>query len=146
MATILQTDAPLLFTPGLLGVAALRSGFRGVGISCPKLLAHYAKKGMYMGKEAASVAAAGGGGGVENEGGAEQQLLQQLRQVDELVMAQTAGLEGLQAKATEVDRKIKLWKRSLGGAGGAASGGGRGGSEPPAAGGAAAAEEPTGGS
>lgn len=99
---LVMTDALLMFTPGVIAVAAMRSGFRGVQISCQKLLQHIARK-----------ATADAGGTVAAET-AEQQLLESLAAVDALA-AQHGQLDesALQQKASEVDRTIKLWKKSL---------------------------------
>jgi cyclin H len=129
------SDAPLLHPPGVLAVAALRSGFRGVQLPCQRYLQHVAACG--------AAAAAAGGIGEAAGAPAEQQQQQQPAPVpDAVVQAHheqllatlaaldglAAGLQGqldegaLQARATGVDRAIKLWKKELGGggAGGAA--------------------------
>lgn len=100
---LVMTDAPLLFTPGVIAVAAMRSGFRGVQISCQKLLQHIARR--------AAASAAAESDAVED---AEQQLLDNLAAVDALA-AQQGQLDeaALQQKASEVDRTIKLWRKSL---------------------------------
>lgn len=101
---LVMTDAPLLFTPGVIAVAAMRSGFRGVQLSCHKLLQHIARK----------AAQSSGAGDSPAAGTAEQQLLDSLATVDR-VAAQQGQLdeESLQQRAAEVDRTIKLWRRSL---------------------------------
>eukprot|EP00878_Enallax_costatus_P025928 GHUV01027786.1.p1 GENE.GHUV01027786.1~~GHUV01027786.1.p1 ORF type:complete len:161 (-),score=60.63 GHUV01027786.1:401-883(-) len=101
---LVMTDAPLLFTPGLIAVAAMRSGFRGVQLSCQKLLQHIARR-------AVEVADAAGGSAAEN---AEQQFLDSLAAVDALAAQQSQiDKEALQQRASNADRAIKLWRKSL---------------------------------
>lgn len=99
-----MTDAPLLFTPGVMAVAAMRSGLRGVQLNCQKFLQHIAKKAVD----------AGGWANKELPVDAEQQLLETLGAVDALAAKQGQVDEAaLQQKASEVDRTIKLWRKSL---------------------------------
>lgn len=118
---LMLTDAPLLFPPGALALAALRSGFRSAGLSCQGYLKHVAQRG-------ASGAAASGQG----EGGdvgmvveqRHQQLLATLAAIDQLG-AQQGHVDGeaLKAQATQIDRRVKVWKKQLAGGGGAGGGG-----------------------
>lgn len=104
VSTLLLSDAPLLFPPGLLAVAALRSGMRSVPLPYPKLLAHLASK---------AVDVSGGAGqqlpqGMSDPGDA---LRAALDQVDALVVKQQwSKMPGLEARATDIDLRIKLWK------------------------------------
>lgn len=104
VGTLLLSDAPLLFPPGLLAVAALRSGLRSVRLPYPQLLAHVASKAVDL---------SGGSGqqllqGVSDPGEA---LRSVLDQVDELVVKQQwSKMPDLEARATDIDLRIKLWK------------------------------------
>eukprot|EP00879_Flechtneria_rotunda_P025470 GHRR01027069.1.p1 GENE.GHRR01027069.1~~GHRR01027069.1.p1 ORF type:complete len:184 (+),score=78.24 GHRR01027069.1:189-740(+) len=97
---LVMTDVPLLYPPGLIAVAAMRSGFRRVQLACHKFLQHIAQK---------AVQAANG-----TVGDAEQQLLASLSALDALAAEQGLIEEAaLQLKAAEVDRRIKLWKKGI---------------------------------
>jgi hypothetical protein len=101
---LIMTDAPLLHPPGLLAVAAMRSGFRAINVQCQRYLQHIAHK----------AAAAGTEGAPPQADAAEQRMMTALAVVDELVKQQGRIDEAaLQQRATEVDRAIKLWKKRL---------------------------------
>lgn len=116
---LMLTDAPLLYPPGLLAVAALRSGFRSVSLSTQQYLRHVAAKAAAVAAAAAgmvSVAAAAGTAPppevVEQQ---HQQLLASLAAIDQLAAAQAGGMNeaAVKAKAAEIDRRLKLWKKEL---------------------------------
>lgn len=101
---LVMTDAPLLHTPGLIAVAAMRSGFRGVQLSCQKFLQHIARRALDVSDAADSSTAAD----------AEQQMLANLAAVDALAARQgQIDKDALQKRASDVDRTIKLWRKSL---------------------------------
>eukprot|EP00775_Hariotina_reticulata_P004396 gene4396-4649_t len=103
MDVLVMSDAPLLHPPGLLAVAAMRSGFRAVNLPCQRYLQHIAQK-----------AAAATEGAAPQADAAEQRMMTALAAVDELVKQQGLIDEAaLQQRATEVDRAIKLWKKGL---------------------------------
>jgi hypothetical protein len=136
VAAILNSDAPLLYPPGVLALAAFRSGARAAGLGASGFIEHAAARAAAV--RAEEEAADGGaprepipggalpapehlrapGGG----GGGAQQLLAWMGEVDVLVVAAMQEEEGLEARATEVDRKIKLWRRQAAVAGGGGSG------------------------
>lgn len=106
---LVMTDASLLYPPGVLAVAAMRSGFRGVQLGCHKYLQHIAHRALQ-----AAAGAAGGGSSSVSPAEAEQRLLASLAAVDDLAAKQAQINEAaMQGKATEVDRTIKLWKKSM---------------------------------
>ncbi|GBF89062.1 cyclin-H1 [Raphidocelis subcapitata] len=141
VAAILQSDAPLLYPPGVLALAALRSGARTAGVACGAFVEHAAARAAAeraaeaAAADAAAESAAGAGPipGGENPvpehlrlGGSEadrvQQLLAWLGEIDACVVAAMKEEEGLEPRATEIDRTIKLWRKAaaapLGGGGG----------------------------
>jgi hypothetical protein len=112
---LMLTDAPLMYPPGALAVAALRSGFRSVNLSTQQYVKHVAQK----------AAAAAAGGDAAAAGNAEgvaadaveqqhQQLLGTLAAIDQLAQ-QSSGMneQAVKSKAAEVDRRLKLWKKEL---------------------------------
>lgn len=115
---LMPTDAPLMYPPGALAVAALRSGFRSVNLSTQQYLRHIAQK-------AAAVEAAGGSPAAATESAAGvapeaverhlQQLLGTLAAIDQLAAQQSSGMneQAVKAKASEIDRRLKLWKKDL---------------------------------
>lgn len=122
---LMLTDAPLLYPPGLLAVAALRSGFRSVSLSTQQYLRHVAAKAAAVavavaaGSGTESAAAAGAAAAapsppevVEQQ---HQQLLASLAAIDQLAAAQAGGMNeaAVKAKAAEIDRRLKLWKKEL---------------------------------
>ena len=139
---MLSCPPPLfdLNTPGVLALAALRSGFRAVHLSCQQYLKHVAQKAAAVtaaGGTAAAAAAGDGGAGVSAADAEQQyqQLLATLAAVDQLaaeVQGQTDN-DVLKTKASEVDRAIKLWKRSVTAAGGGGPSSQGGGTAAPAA-------------
>jgi hypothetical protein len=124
---LMLTDAPLMYPPGALAVAAVRSGFRSVNLSTQQYVKHIAQK-------AAAAAAAGGGGAAAAGNGAgvaadvveqhHQQLLGTLAAIDQLAAQQSSGMneQAVKAKAAEIDRRLKLWKKELVGKKGQAAG------------------------
>lgn len=116
---LMLTDAPLMYPPGALAVAALRSGFRSVNLSTQQYVKHIAQK--------AAAAAAGGGAAAAAENGAgvppdvaeqqHQQLLGTLAAIDQLAAQQSSGMneQAVKSKAAEIDRRLKLWKKELAG-------------------------------
>jgi hypothetical protein len=160
VAAILHSDAPLLFPPGVLALAALRSGARSAGLPCAQLLEHVARRAAAaraddlererrQGEDRETIPGGAGappgrlvvpGGGEGAEG--LQRLLGWIGEVDALVVAAMKEEEGLEARATETDRKIKLWRKAAAGGGG--GGGPAGGATATAAAAAAAAAAASG--
>lgn len=154
VAAILSSDAPLLYPPGALALAGLRSGARGAGLACGAFIEHAAARGGAAAAAARAAPAPPIPGGANpppahlapapGGGGALQQLLGWLGEVDALVVAAMAEDEaGLEARATDIDRRIKLWRKAASGGGGsvaaAAGGGGEAAAAPGGGGGEAAA-------
>lgn len=110
--SLLLTNAPLLHAPGVIAAAALRSAFRALQLPCHQFLRHAAQRGIQQ--QVAAGAAGGGSNGSLDAVAAEQQLLASMAAVDDLAVQQGQINEaGLQSKAAEVDRTIKLWKKGL---------------------------------
>ncbi|KAI8476117.1 MAG: cyclin-like protein [Monoraphidium minutum] len=141
---ILDSDAPLLFPPGVLALAALRSGARSAGLACTRFLEHAARRAAAaraddrarerrQGEAGEGIpgganpppprlALPGGGDGV---GDGFQRLVGWMADVDVLVVAAIKEEAGLEQRAAEADRAIKLWRiAAAGGGGGGASQGG----------------------
>ncbi|KAF8060065.1 Zeaxanthin epoxidase [Scenedesmus sp. PABB004] len=142
---LMLTEAPLLQPPGLLAAAALRSGLRSVQLSCAQFLGHVARRALAASREQAAAAAAEQQGMQQQQQGQQGQrqggqppgddaeaqaaLLAGLGACDALAAAQAGADEAaLQARAAEVDRTIKLWRKGLA----AAAKDGRGSAPPPA--------------
>jgi hypothetical protein len=111
---LLLTDAPLLQAPGVIAAAALRSAFRTLQLPCHQFLRHIAQRGMQQQQIAAGGSSTNGSNGSLDAAAAEQRLLASMAEVDDLAVRQGQIDEAaLQSKAAEVDRTIKLWKKSL---------------------------------
>jgi len=115
---LMLTDAPLLYPPGALAAAALRSGFRSANLSCQQFLKHIAAKGAAV-TAAGGTAAAAVGNGVPGVSAADaehhhQQLLGTLAAIDQLAAQQgPVSTAALQTKAAEIDRTVKKWKKNV---------------------------------
>jgi hypothetical protein len=146
VAAILQSDAPLLFPPGVLALAALRSGARAAGLGCSQFIELVGGRAAAAHAEDARRAAADGSAGAGIPGGSNappehlrlggggaegpealRRLLGWMGEVDALVVAAMKEEEGLEARATEVDRAIKLWRKAAAAGGGGAAAAGSGG-------------------
>ncbi|KAL6758199.1 hypothetical protein V8C86DRAFT_1525447 [Haematococcus lacustris] len=104
--TLMLTDAPLLYPPGSIALAALRSGLRARGLSCTR----------YLHRLAAQVAEGVGSddaADVATESAvaaAAAQLTQMMEEVDRLGVQGMRKLE--QQEVAEIDRRIKAWRAS----------------------------------
>ena len=133
---LMMSDAPLMYTPGQIALAALRSGFRGAGIRIGKYLERAALRGIHAGVDgqpgtAGPTPSPSSDAAVKETVGT---LNQALDELDRL------GAEGAQkvdeAEVRELDRKVKQLRSLLAesgaakqvhaGRGGAGSGAGRG--------------------
>jgi hypothetical protein len=128
---LMLTDAPLLYPPGALAVAALRSGFRSANLSCQQYLQHIAQKAAAVnaagGTAAAAVGNRAGTAAVADVEQHHQQLLATLAALDQLAEQQgPIDMDALTSKATELDRKVKIWKKKLAAATGGSSSGQQG--------------------
>lgn len=115
---LMLTDAPLLYPPGALAAAALRSGLRSANLSCQQFLKHIAAKGAAV-TAAGGTAAAAVGNGVPGVSAADaeqhhQQLLGTLAAIDQLAAQQGPVTTGaVQTKAAEIDLRVRKWKKNL---------------------------------
>ena len=105
LAALMLTDAPLLFPPGLVALAALRSGARSDQWGAED----GGRLQAFLGRAVGRAAAAGPGGGAGGPAGGpdpEAALRRRLGEVDRYGVegaGQTAGLEALK----EIDRKLR---------------------------------------
>ncbi|KAJ9512896.1 hypothetical protein QJQ45_029128, partial [Haematococcus lacustris] len=104
--TLMLTDAPLLYPPGSIALAALRSGLRARGLSCTR----------YLHRLAAQVAEGVGSDDAADVvtesavAAAVAQLTQMMEEVDRLGVQGMRKLE--QQEVAEIDRRIKAWRAS----------------------------------
>lgn len=116
---ILLTDAPLLYPPGQLAVAAVRSGFRATQLQSHKFIEHVAQRAWHAAELSAP------DNMHDDTLAPNQRLLSVLSEIDALVAEDVSQHAALEKQAVEVDRKIKLWKKA-GTTGGSVSAGGVG--------------------
>lgn len=96
---LLLTDAPLLHTPGQLGLAATRSGFNKVGVKLQAFVGRAARRALPEGAPAAAAQRA------------QRRLAALLAQVDALGAAGSAAVP--QEEAAAIDRKLKACRSPL---------------------------------
>lgn len=98
---LMLTDAPLMYSPSLIALAALRAGFRKIEVSSGKYIAHIASKQQEV---AASQ-------DMQNAAPPHEQLMSQLCELDKL--GQEGAVPVDDAEVRKIDRKLKACHNPL---------------------------------